>query len=510
VKRILSVTHEQLWRFAEASGDRNPLHVDELFARGTPFGRCIAQGALVTVAALGITNETTLRSVGTLDAQFKQPVFPDEEYTISLVDSDPGKTRIEVGGRGRVAVNVTLTTHLAAAPFPAASKQEPLGHGTSPRPYTLDDLVDADVSLTERYGCELGPLSALAADLGAEHVPDSMLVWLSAASYTVGMLVPGRDAVFAGARIVRASAVNSGTLTASLSAADDRTGLVIVDAAVDQGEASAQMTLQTFLRPVVPAPDRSSIGRYLPPSTELSGRNILIVGASRGLGAALSGAFATQGATVWAGFARSTKHGEKLRSDFGSESVRLLQFDAEDTEQTRRAFNTLRTQAGALDGVVFCAAPPLYEMAFQPEATEATLRSLRSSLAMVLTPLTESLHVLSPDGWLIVMSSSALDDPPEAWPHYVTAKAALEGLAAYCARHTRARVLIIRAPKMWTDSTNTPLGRIGAVAKEQVAAAIARWVMRGELSSEEHSSRPLLVTAEELLEAAPDPESPSV
>jgi hypothetical protein len=30
----------------------------------------------------------------------------------------------------------------------------------------------------------------------------------------------------------------------------------------------------------------------------------------------------------------------------------------------------------------------------------------------------------------------------------------------------------VRPPKMWTDSTNTPLGRIAAVPVEQVAAAI--------------------------------------
>ena len=30
---------------------------------------------------------------------------------------------------------------------------------------------------------------------------------------------------------------------------------------------------------------------------------------------------------------------------------------------------------------------------------------------------------------------------------------------------------------MWTDSMNTPLGRLGAVPKEQIAAAIVRWAL---------------------------------
>jgi NAD(P)-dependent dehydrogenase (short-subunit alcohol dehydrogenase family) len=95
---------------------------------------------------------------------------------------------------------------------------------------------------------------------------------------------------------------------------------------------------------------------------------------------------------------------------------------------------------------------------------------------MNLVPLAEVLQLLAPEGWLVLTSSSALDDVPEPWPHYVIAKAALEGAAAYCARHTHARVIVVRPPKMWTDSTNTPLGRIGAAATERVAAAIVRWV----------------------------------
>ena len=41
------ITQEQLVRYADASGDHNPLHLDEEFARGTPYGRTIAHGMLV-------------------------------------------------------------------------------------------------------------------------------------------------------------------------------------------------------------------------------------------------------------------------------------------------------------------------------------------------------------------------------------------------------------------------------------------------------------------------------
>ena len=464
-------------RFAIASGDRNPLHADESFARRTPYGRCIAQGALVTISALGAAEADTIRFAKSLDMQFKQPIFPDETYDVRVADPDRNKTRIEVTGGGKVSVAITIATERELSPLAAAAVQQRVALPSSPRLYALEDFPPAGLSISEPYACDVDALRGLAEDLGATSVPDSVLVWLAAASYTVGMVVPGHDALFAGGRIGRSSTTGPGTLVVAARALDDRTGLIMVDATLVEEEAPAEMTLQTFLRPPVPAPTRSSVGRYISPSSDLIGRNVLVVGGSRGLGAALCGAFATQGATVWAAYSRSEDQVEELRREFGADEIRALRFDAEDAEEAKRAFETMRRDANALDGVVFSASPPLYETALGPEASAGTLRYLSSSLALVLVSLAESLEMVSRDGWIVVISSSALDDPPRAWPHHVIAKSALEGAAGYCARHHGVRVLIARPPKMLTDSMNSPMGRIGTVETEKVAAAIARWTI---------------------------------
>src|SRR5580658_145494 len=41
------ISEADVLRFAEISGDFSPIHVDEAFARTTPFGRRIAHGALL-------------------------------------------------------------------------------------------------------------------------------------------------------------------------------------------------------------------------------------------------------------------------------------------------------------------------------------------------------------------------------------------------------------------------------------------------------------------------------
>lgn len=53
-----TVTEADLVRFAGVSGDFNPLHMDEEFARTTPFGRRIAHGTLVLAISQGLRQST--------------------------------------------------------------------------------------------------------------------------------------------------------------------------------------------------------------------------------------------------------------------------------------------------------------------------------------------------------------------------------------------------------------------------------------------------------------------
>ena len=75
------VTQEQLARYAEASGDGNPLHLDAAFAAGTPYGRPIAHGMLVLAFVSELLTqefgEAWLRG-GRLKARFRAPVFPGD------------------------------------------------------------------------------------------------------------------------------------------------------------------------------------------------------------------------------------------------------------------------------------------------------------------------------------------------------------------------------------------------------------------------------------------------
>jgi 3-hydroxybutyryl-CoA dehydratase len=97
-----TISDDDIRAFAEATGDRNPLHLDEEFAKETRFGRCIAHGMLsASLISAVIANE--LPGQGSIylgqTLQFVAPVFPGDtvtaRVTVSAIREDKPILRLE-------------------------------------------------------------------------------------------------------------------------------------------------------------------------------------------------------------------------------------------------------------------------------------------------------------------------------------------------------------------------------------------------------------------------------
>ena len=100
-----TISQEQLRAYADASGDHNPIHVDEEYARTTPFGGTIAHGMLVA-ALIGemmyAAHDAAWSENGQMRIRFKAPTRPGDTVTAS---ADPPASRD--GGRLEYAVRCT-------------------------------------------------------------------------------------------------------------------------------------------------------------------------------------------------------------------------------------------------------------------------------------------------------------------------------------------------------------------------------------------------------------------
>ncbi len=75
------LTQEQIGRYADAAGDRNPIHIDEAYARSTPFGGVIAHGMLVMALvseSLTATFGSRWGTASSLKVRFRSPARPGD------------------------------------------------------------------------------------------------------------------------------------------------------------------------------------------------------------------------------------------------------------------------------------------------------------------------------------------------------------------------------------------------------------------------------------------------
>ena len=79
------VTQDRVTAYAHASGDHNPIHLDEEFASTTRFGQRIAHGMLSLAFVwemISINYPSTWNRGGTVKTRFTSPVVPGEEVSV--------------------------------------------------------------------------------------------------------------------------------------------------------------------------------------------------------------------------------------------------------------------------------------------------------------------------------------------------------------------------------------------------------------------------------------------
>jgi 3-hydroxybutyryl-CoA dehydratase len=79
-----TVTAAVVDAFADVSNDHNPLHLDEDFAKTTPFGKRIAHG-MISAGLISAVHGTKIPGMGTIyvnqSLKFRRPVFLGDTLT---------------------------------------------------------------------------------------------------------------------------------------------------------------------------------------------------------------------------------------------------------------------------------------------------------------------------------------------------------------------------------------------------------------------------------------------
>lgn len=455
----LQFSPADLDRFSAASHDVNPLHMSSHYARRTAYGERVVFGVLAAIEALSAGPERPGQVLTSLVLEFPSPVLIGVDYEVS-VDSSDGLTAVVSDGR-RVLLR-------ARAAFAEGSGEcvtaEPAAPTDKPRDLQPEDLqVDATVS--GRYAPNDPPYTVP----GVAPAQLAALLW---SSYLIGMQLPGRRALYSIAEFNFSRAGKSTAIdyAATVSRFHKRFGRLKVEAALSDTDGTfAEVKLEAFIRQDVPLADVAAIESHLPRSSALGGKTALVIGGSRGLGAALVRALALQGCAVRVNYASSAAAATALADELdGLAPIELVQGDATDPAWCA-------AQAARPVDILICSAfPALLPLWVEPSALDRMTAFMHQAWALTATPLAHFAGGLAErEGTLLLVSTSAVETIVPDWPHYTAAKYAAEGLTrAVAAENPGLQTLIARPPKLWTDLTNTPLGRHGATPIEKVAAAM--------------------------------------
>ncbi len=474
-------TAQDLALFSAASHDRNPLHVSEEYARATPYGEPVVFGILGALAALGQLPEGEAKVLQRVELEFRNPLMVGVPYRVKLDEPSADRAFVRLYDVARLMLKATFTFLPGLKQAPAHSIEE------AASPLEAEDRQSGSFCAGDCLRGNYGPAACQFEQVierwgltskGATAMQIAAMMW---ASFVVGMKLPGKRAMFWRLGLdfhpVDGHRNEPFSYELTIQGLDERIDLLhMLGSLFWGGRICAAAQLWAFVRQDSPTPSLRQITNLAPPSDQLKGKVALVIGGSRGLGAAITQALASQGCVVLVSYHHSKAEAEHIRTSLGDQSslIELVQGDAADVEWCEAMRQNVLARYGGLDVLVCNASPPIRPLAFAPEKLPQFQDFIARTVALVGLPMSSFLDTLSErSGWNVVISSAFVRDLPGEWPHYVTAKYAVEGLVHWTsAQYPKLSSLLVRPPKLLTDQTNTTFGRQGAMQVEQVATAI--------------------------------------
>ena len=451
-------TDADQFRFADLSGDRNPMHICPISARRTIASQPAVHGMHLLLWALDAFagHRGTPPRVFGLRAKFVRFVAPGEEVGIDVTQRASGDLQLRVSGAG------TLRSEIILQLAPAGGAAEPLPQDL---PWFAPPATALALAPEELAGQQGRLAFAKPPEAMTEAFPDAArwlgaarLAALGASTCIVGMIYPGLHSIYAALDL------------ALVAAADGDTGIAFAlgqprhsHIATRISGAGVSGMVEAFARkPPTAQPTMADLLGQLPPDA-FAGSTALIVGGSRGLGELTAKLLATGGGRVLISYRVGEAEANAVAADIAGAGGRcdILRYDVNGDAGAQLADLEV-----APSHAYYFAAPNIA----RPNSRffdRTRLNDLTDVFVDGFWRLASALRMRRKDVRLFYPSTSFLSDRPKGMAEYAMAKASGEQLCAEMnATMAPLKVVLGRLPPLLTDQTSS-------VAAAGIAPSIA-------------------------------------
>ena len=431
-------------RFAAASGDVNPMHVDPVFARRTQAGAPVVHGMHAVLWALDALFAAGRIGgpIASLSAAFHKFIYEGAETSLVVVRETPSSLRAELSADGMTALRLDIGIEEAVVAAPETLSTRDVAVAASPASAGFGALISCEGLLP---ALAPGPLAAMFPNV-AERLGAARAATLAHLSTLVGMVCPGLHAIFGGVRVhLTAELAGSERLSFAVTSADERVRMLTI--AVGGGGIAGELT--AFVRQPAAERELAGIARVVR-AGEFAGTTALIVGGSRGLGAATARTIAAGGGRVVITYLAGERDARAIAVEIGDDRCRVLPYDAR-----AAAAPQLASVDWDVSQLYYFATPHI----FRQKAGWWDPHRFAEFCAVYVNGFASACAALRARGGAFSAfypSSVAVDERPRDMTEYSMAKAAGEMLCADMNRFERnVRVVVARLPRVATDQTAT-------------------------------------------------------
>lgn len=469
------IGNDQVVAFERLSSDSNPLHVDPVHARSTPFGRPVVYGMCAVLIGLARWAEGRSFQIVSIRGRFGKPLFEGEPYDLEITEA-AAKVRLEFLKGSTVQTSVSFRWDDYSCDgrrdYSVESRFQPV-------PFAHDNDLTAALERWEDrrvpYSIRTDVAAALLPEFGLRpgQIPLDQLNALLGSSYFVGMELPGRRALYTGfefqfERDRGARPAQGFEFHLSLPERDERLNRFSIRG---RGTGIQSFCLTAYQRPDPVRYDIEHIRAAVGESAAFKDKVVFVSGAARGFGSVVSQMFALQGATVILNYRSNREDAERIAREITSRNrtACCLAADVASPTGCRKLREEITHRFGRVDILIANAFPHIPTKAFLDQSPAEFSEFLQASVSTCV-PLIYELLPLVPKGGMVMEISTIYTRRPKAqFAHYIAAKSAVEGLMrALAAEFEDRRFVVVRPPRMLTDQTNVTFDLSPAVSAIEV------------------------------------------